>query len=170
MAWLSESDYRQGEARAIGLTLNVAFLKDIKSDFDFRRLLNEAYRQLDGKQNEDWIHPMAAAEVLGSLRDELKTYFALEEFYGYFSDAAVVNPRVDQAADQLKSEHETLFLQLDSIVETALQIAYREVPANSSVATVFSMFEEFCMELADHEQSEMDLMMRLCNEDIGVGD
>lgn len=145
-------------------------MQDIKADYDFRRLLNEVYRQLDGKQNEDWIHPNRAAELLEDLRDELKTYFALEEFYGYFSDAAVVNPIVDQSARQLQTEHEKLFLHLDAVAEEALQLAYREAPADRTVIDVFDSFEAFCICLADHEQAEMELMMRLCNEDIGVGD
>jgi hypothetical protein len=35
---------------------------------------------------------------------------------------------------------------------------------------VEDQFNRFRSELALHEQCEMELMMRLCNEDIGVGD
>lgn len=170
MAWLTETEYRDAGAAAIGVTINAAFLHDIKTDFGFRELLNEVYAKL-GDDSESRLTDHQAADLLGDLRDELETYFALEEFYGYFSDAAIVNPNVSQCATALRSDHERLFLELNEIVEQSLQIAYDEADKdrlNSKI--LFGHFEAFCIHLALHEQSEMDLMMRLCNEDIGVGD
>ncbi|MEL7499896.1 MAG: hemerythrin domain-containing protein [Planctomycetota bacterium] len=168
-SWLSETEFRQAGADAVGITINVAFLQEIKADYDFRQLLNDTYLQL-GERTMGWVSPRVAAELLENLRDELETYFALEEFYGYFTDAEVVNPCVGQTANQLRTDHQELFIQLNELVELAQQITYREIGPETTVADVFEQFETFCKDLAHHEQAEMDLMMRLCNEDIGVGD
>lgn len=168
MGWLSEAEFRQAGAEAIGVTINVAFLNDIKTDFDFREQLNKTYFELSEEQLQP-LSPHAAANLLADLRDELETYFSLEEFYGYFSEADIVNPCVSHAAVDLRGEHRTLYLELHDIVELATQIAYREIGPENTSADVFQQFEQFCMKLARHEQAEMDLMMRLLNEDIGVG-
>lgn len=176
--WLSEKEFRQSGAESAGVTINVAFLQEIKSDFGFRDLLNDAYRQLKpGSQAGDFgdesggrVSPRVAAELLEDLRDGLETYFALEEFYGYFQQAAVQNPCVSQKAIGLQSEHETLFLKLNQIVELTQQIVYHEAGPETTLDHVAEELESFCIQLAQHEQAEMDLMMRLCNEDFGVGD
>ncbi len=172
--WLSETEYRQSGAESAGVTINVAFLQEIKTDFGFREVLNEVFRQLKPDDPKHSLRgnkatPKQAAELLSNLRDELETYFTLEEFYGYFSQSKVSNPRVSQKANHLQLEHETLFVELNNLVELAEQVLYREV-RNVSVEQIADQFEEFCKRLADHEQNEMVLMMRLCNEEIGVGD
>ena len=176
--WLSEKEFRQSGAESAGVTINVAFLQEIKSDFGFRDLLNDVYHQLKpdmptavfDDESGGRVSPRVAAEMLGELRDGLETYFALEEFYGYFQQAAVQNPCVSQKASDLQSEHETLFLKLNQIVELAQQIVYREAGPETTLDDVAEELESFCIQLAHHEQAEMDLMMRLCNEDLGVGD
>ncbi len=177
--WMSEKEFRQSDAESAGVTINVAFLQEIKSDFGFRDLLNRVYQRLspeglNSNHNSIGIEskavsPRQAAEMLGELRDELETYFALEEFYGYFQKSEIENPNVSLKAMDLQSEHETLFIQLSQIVDRTEQIVYQE-PGSESLAEVAVELESFCIGLAQHEQSEMDLMMRLCNEDIGVGD
>jgi hypothetical protein len=176
--WLSEKEFRQSGAESAGITINVAFLQEIKSDFGFRDLLNDVVHQLKpgprrgvlADESGEKITPRVAAEMLGELRDGLETYFALEEFYGYFEQAEVLNPCVSQQAFGLQSEHETLFLKLNQIVETTQQIVYHEAGPETTLGRVAEELESFCIELAQHEQAEMDLMMRLCNEDFGVGD
>ena len=174
--WLSEKEFRQSGAESVGVTINVAFLQEIKTDFGFRDILSETYRRLnppleDGDDSgARKISPREAAEALSELRDALETYFALEEFYGYFQKSAAENPNVSQKAIILQQEHERLFLQLNQIVEMAEQIVYHERGSNSTMEQVTEELEMFCVQLARHEQSEMDLMMRLCNEDFGVGD
>lgn len=171
MSWLSEKEYRQAGAEAIGVTINVAFLKEIKADYSFRDLLTDTYFRLSNPGADGWVKAHQAAELLSDLRDELETYFALEECYGYFNDAATSNPTVGLAADDLRREHTELFQQLDELVEWSLQIAYQEISGpENTIGHVFAGLENFCKRLAKHEQAEMDLMMRLCNEDIGVGD
>jgi hypothetical protein len=167
MRWLSEQEYRQSGAEATGLTFNVAFLREIKTDFDFRTLLNKVYCRLRPKGIQEIPAPREVADLLGELRDSMETYFTLEECYGYFTEAETQNPRVSQRASRLHGEHETLYLQLSAVIEISQQLVYSECGPESSVATVADQFEVFCKDLADHEQSEMDLMMELCNEDLG---
>lgn len=177
--WLSETEYRQSGAESAGVTINVAFLQEIKTDFGFRILLNEVYHRLKPNSSDqaNWDDPFAnqqvtsneAADLLSDLRDELKTYFALEEFYGYFSQSKVSNPSVNKKAVGLQAEHETLFLELNDLVELAEQVLYHEIH-DVPIEQIADQFEEFCKRLAAHEQNEMELMMRLCNEEIGVGD
>ena len=118
--WMSESEFRQGGAEAVGVTINVAFLQEIKQDFEFRQMLSKVYHQLNQPDGEK-LSPRKASELLSDLRDELETYFALEEFYGYFDRSAETNPSVSQKASLLRSEHEQLYLQLDELVEHVLK-------------------------------------------------
>ena len=169
--WLSEKEYQQSGAESAGVTINVAFLSEIKEDFGFRDLLKEVHGRL--KPSAPLEVPLSAqvvAEILSELRDEMETYFALEEFYGYFGFATAENPKISQEAAQLRTGHETLFLELSDVVELAHQVVYREVTPEVTLDQIGEQFERFCVNLAHHEESEMHLMMRLCNEEIGVGD
>ncbi len=169
--WLSEKEYLQSGAESAGVTINVAFLSEIKEDFGFRDLLNEVYRRFESEfQTQTPLPAQVATEILGDLLDALKTYFALEEFYGYFGLTTPENPNVSQEAAKLRSGHEKLFLELSAVVELANQLVYREAGPEVTLDYIGDQLERFCINLAEHEQSEMDLMMRLCNEEIGVGD
>ena len=168
--WLSEKEFRQSGAESAGVTINVAFLQEIKSDFGFRDVLNEVYYKFRPTSDAERLSPRVAAELMESLRDELETYFALEEFYGYFEQSAVQNPCVNQKAAGLQSEHEALFLRISQMVEEIQQIVYHESGPELTLEKIADDLEDFCKALANHEQAEMDLMMRLCNEDFGVGD
>ena len=170
MRWLSEQEYRQSGAEATGFTFNVAFLLEIKSDFGFRDLLKQVRSRLCPGPAADQVSPRQAAELLSDLRDELEAYFALEEFYGYFNHANIDNPPVSKKASRLKTEHETLYLELSRVIETSQQVVYRECGPDVTVRTVGQEFEQFYTNLMRHEDAEMNLVMALCNEDFGVGD
>jgi hypothetical protein len=168
MRFLSEQEYRQSGAEATGVTFNVAFLREIKIDYGFRELLTRVYNRLKPETGPP-ASPREASDLLADLRDELETYFALEECYGYFSDAEVKNPPVSRKAIDLKGDHERLYLELSEVVEMAMRLVYQECGPEITVATIAETFEEFCKHLAAHEQAEMNLVMALCNEDFGVG-
>ena len=180
--WFSETEFRHSGALSLGVhigvdgeaavaedsvTLNVAFMSEIKEDFDFRETLNNVYFRLN---DQPTISPRDAAKELATLRDQLETYFAMEEFYGYFQQSATTNHRVNRQADLLRSDHESLFLQLNELVDLAEQIVYGECSKKVTISDLTKELDSFCQALADHEQDEMGLMMRLHNEDIGVGD
>jgi len=143
MRWLSEQEYRLSGAEATGITFNVAFLLEIKSDFGFRDLLQQVRSQLC---------PDAP------------------EFYGYMEDAAIENPPVSQAAAGLKDDHESLYLELSRVIEMAQQLVYQECGPEFTVVSLGQEFARFHENLMRHEEAEMNLMMTLCNEDFGVGD
>ena len=165
--WLTEKEYRQSGALSVGMTINVAFLEEIKSDFDFRSTLNEVYQQVNRRPD---AAPQKIAELLIDLCDQLETYFALEEFYGYFQKDEVSNMGVSIKAAKKTAEHETLFLQLSEVVDLAQQIVYHECSSEVTLEQVRCEFHRFCEALADHEQDEMELIMQMFNEDIGCGD
>ncbi len=165
--WLTEKEYRQSGAIAVGMTINVAFLEEIKSDFDFRSTLNKVYQQVNKRPDAP---PPEIVRWLNELRDQLETYFALEEFYGYFEQDEVTNIRVSKMVAKKTQEHETLFLQLSEVVDVAEQIVYHECSSDLTIEEVRRLFDRFCEALADHEQDEMELIMQMFNEDVGVGD
>ena len=165
--WLTESEYRQSGAAAVGITINAAFLQEIKDDnVEFRALITDTCRNMSRVD----IEPLDVAQWLGDLRDSLETYFALEEFYGYFNQAQVINPAVCQEANELRNEHDILFTKLLELIDLAEQIVYNENNDPLALRRIVNGFDDFVQRLSQHEESEMALMMRLCNEDIGVGD
>lgn len=171
--WMSEEEFRLSGANSVGVTLNkpttlnVPFLHEIKQDFNFRETLDAVYDRISALP---MISAREASRELSELRDQLEAYFALEEFYGYFQQSAETNPLVNNKAEILQTDHEKLFVQLNNIVELSEQIVYRECRPSITVQTLASELQSFRRELANHEQAEMSLMMRLHNEDIGVGD
>ena len=149
------------------VTLNVAFMSEIKEDFDFRETLNNVYHRLNDRTAD--LGTRRRERTGDDLRDQLETYFAMEEFYGYFQQSSTSNHRVNRQADLLRSDHESLFLQLNELVDLAEQIVYRECSKKVTISDLTKELDSFCQALADHEQDEMELMMRLHNEEIGVG-
>ncbi len=164
--WLTEKEFRQSGAQATGITINVAFLREIKDENVALRQLIDAVANRLGHDPRLSEHDLL--ELFSRLRDELESYFALEEFYGYFDQAAMLNPSVSACADKLRNEHESLFLSFNDVVELVEQHVYRE--SNTSLEEIVDQFNRFRADLDLHEQCEMELMLRLCNEEIGVGD
>ncbi len=165
--WLTEKEFQPTEAQSAGLTLNVAFLRDIKQDNRSILCQTDALcRALDSRRTT----ARQAVDKLTRYRDAVETCFALEEFYGYFQNAAVSNPAVSIRANDLCHEHEQLFLTLNQIVDLAEQIVYRECSPDITLREVHDSFRHFADQLHTHEQHEMELMMRMCNEELGVGD
>ena len=166
--WLTESEFRQSGARATGVTINVAFLQEIKQDnVKLTAILKDTVELLS---SEEKVEPKAAVDQLVALQDVLETHFALEEFYGYFQNALVTNPAISPRAEVIRDEHQVLFLQLNQIVDLSEQILYHECSPETTIHQVVAEFEKFHQALEKHEESENDLMMRLCNEELGVGD
>ena len=61
--WLSEKEFRQSGAESAGVTINVAFLQEIKSDFSFRDVLNEVYRKFRSPLPDAELSPRMAADL-----------------------------------------------------------------------------------------------------------
>ncbi len=166
--WLNESDLREDAAGLQQVTLNVAFLADIKQDSVRPQELVGIVQSRLSDARPATIRRLA--EDLGQLRDELETHFALEEFYGYFESAELSFPQISAQADRLKSQHEVMFLDLCELVELADGATYGETDPHSSLAAIRTGFYSFVQNFQRHEQEEHELMMRLCNDELGEGD
>jgi replication fork clamp-binding protein CrfC len=164
---MSEKEFRQAGAQDLGVAINLPFLMEIKEDSEFRHLLNEVYRQINQVPPPN---PRAATEMLSQLRDQLETYFALEEFYGFVNKVASPDPIHTRLAAELADEHQRLYLQFNDIVEIGEQIVYQECSSKVTVGDLSALLDKFCYALAQHEQKEMTLMMTTCNQETGVGD
>lgn len=166
-SYLTESQLREGEYRSLTRVINTAFLLEIKEDHaDFHILFERAIEAIRPGQI---VRPREAADTLGRLRDELETYFSLEEFYGEFDLAFRAESGHARTVAQLKHEHEQLFTQLNGLVERAEQIVYREVPP-SRLPAIVRDFQDFASDFQRHEERELDLITESSSRDIGVGD
>jgi hypothetical protein len=168
MSIWTESELRQDEAALRQLTLNVAFLADIKQDSVRPRELVELIQARLGDAHH--VDFRKLAEELESLRDELETHFALEEFYGYFESAAISHPGINARATWLRSQHETIFLDLCELVDLAEGLCYGEHRPERALEAIRAGFHSFVQQFNRHEEEEGELMMRMCTEDFGVGD
>ena len=168
-SWLTEQDLRDSREDVKtwpGLTLNVAFLNDIKQDTEKPdELIGELKRLL---MRSEFGEPSRLVFLLSRLRDELETYFALEEFYGYFDSAKTSHSRISLQAEGLQSQHETIYLEVCELVEMAESALYREKPIEQSWPAIVAGFHSFVQNFHSHEQQEQELMMQLCNDDLGV--
>ncbi len=108
------------------LTINAAFLLEIKEDNrELRQLLDDCAALL-ARPHGAGVELRRAAQLLGNLRDQLAMHFSLEEAYGYFDDAIDVAPRLSRQAEALRSQHPRLFVALCDLVEEAEQLLYHE--------------------------------------------
>ena len=65
--WLTETEYRQSDAKASGVTINVAFLREIKEDnLSVREQTNRIYQRL-----KKGMTPREAVDCLSDYRDSL---------------------------------------------------------------------------------------------------
>ncbi|MDG2013496.1 MAG: hypothetical protein P8J33_08325 [Pirellulaceae bacterium] len=170
-SWLTERDVRDtrgGMTRLQGVTLNVAFLNDIKQGTKKPEELIRDIRAL--LVNQLSLDSAALVNQMHALRDELETYFALEEFYGYFKSAHLIQPTVSRRAESLQTQHEQIYLEICSIIDLAEGLLYREIELRPTLPILVSRFSTFTQTFLQHEQEEFDLMMQLCNQEIGVGD
>ena len=168
------------------VTVNAAFLQEIKED---NRELSQLLKRAEAECESAASAPASAAsmaELLVQVRDQLAFHFALEEAYGYFEHAVDTAPRLGQRAQALRSEHETLFREVCSIVDAAeearmsrygrrngdaMRIAGEDrLAGEDCVGKVARRFLEFCRKLKQHEAEETELILQALDDDIGVGD
>ena len=150
------------------LTLNAAFLTDIKHDTVKPEEVIREFQDLLSKRSLP--DPGLVVETLARLRDELQTCFALEEFYGYFDSAKISNSHVNVRATCLRSQHEEIFLDVRELVELAEGMLYQELSVEESMPAIVAGFQSLVQNFHCHEMEEHDLIMRLCNDDIGGSD
>jgi hypothetical protein len=151
------------------LTINPAFLQDIKDDNIHLKELLAATSTAFSVKASSMIRPRALTDLMSRLRDQLATHFSLEEFFGYFDDAIDAAPRLSAEADLLRCQHEDLYLSITELAEDAERLLYGPVPENA-LSDLAKRFQAFYEQLMAHEESENELIARAFYEDIGVGD
>jgi hypothetical protein len=166
-SYLTQSQLPDGEYRSLTRIINTAFLLEIKEGHvDFHILFQRAMNAIRSHP----VHRIREfAHILGRLRDELETYFSLEEFYGEFDLAFRADPSQARMIAQLKHEHEQLFTCLNNLVERAEQILYREVP-HARMRGLVEDFLAFARDFQRHEERELEFISLQSSLDVGVGD
>ena len=169
-SWITEQQFRESQVGKLGIGLNAAFIQEIKEDsVDFRKLLHDVCCQVVAApvQAERYQVVCRLSRLLNDLRDELETFFSLEEFFGGF-DAAASGTLSDVVTD-LRAEHVQLFEQLNSVCEAFEKMVYHETGLDKLESGV-AAFEAFYHALQDHERREMGTILRQINEVLGEGD
>ena len=151
------------------ITVNAAFLKDIKDDNRELKTLLDKIAPLAEHPQVAVNHWRELVELLAGLRDQLAFHFTLEEAYGYFEDPIDVAPRLSEQADELRSEHGDLYADVVRISE-ALQDLPLDRPTEDDLSMLQQMCGEFLHRFDHHEARENALISQAFNEDIGVGD
>jgi len=159
------------------LTVNAAFLKDIKEDNrDLKilmdRLIGRA-RPLEAAAN----HWSELLTLFADLRDQLALHFGLEEAYGYFDEAVGADAELSVLANRLRSQHAVLFEEIRHLAEAAADACTGDAPiegATPEVTTaqekVLRRFEEFLHQFNEHEEAELKVILDALEQDLGVGD
>jgi hypothetical protein len=151
------------------ITVNAAFLQEVKDDNHFLRSLMEMARRALLDDLPSHHSPREFADLLCQLRDQLAMHFALEEAFGYFEDALDVAPQLSRQADLLRAQHQVLYVAICEIAEEAEQLLYHETPVDLR-AEMRDRFAGFYEEFQDHEACENALILEAFDDDIGVGD
>ncbi|MCB0321219.1 MAG: hemerythrin domain-containing protein [Bdellovibrionales bacterium] len=149
------------------LTVNAAFFQEIKEDHKHLRDLIEKLCGLTSNRPALGNHKREFVTLLAELRDQLALHFALEEAYGYFEDALEETPRFHEQADRLRGQHCELYLLIQQISESAVEVCDLEEPDLLGIA---DQFEAFNMAFRAHESAELNLILEALNLDMGVGD
>ncbi len=149
------------------LTVNAAFLKEIKED-------NHHLKSLWDQINSYSVHVETAINhwpelisLLAELRDQLAIHFTLEEAYGYFDDAIDIAPQLSAQAETLRGEHRNLFPQ---ICELADKIAEVSVESEEQTSHFIKGLGHFKHAFEKHEEAELKLILESLDDDLGVGD
>jgi len=151
------------------LSLNAAFLQEIKADNTALRGLLELLREIVSDPAALERHGETFTRGACDLRDQLALHFSLEEAFGYFEDAIAQAPRLSSQAAQLRSEHEGLFVEACELAELAEECRY-ERPTHRVPRRLAQRFRQFDRRFLAHEARENRLILEAFDDDIGVGD
>ena len=154
-------------AQTRGLTVNTAFLKDIKDNGRDLKLLFDEIQPLANHTQTAINHWPELITLFASLRDQLAFHFSLEEAYGYFDDALDAAPQLSVNAEYLRGQHSNLYQRICELAEKTLEIPIDQIEL---VTNFINQFNEFNREFAVHEEAELKLILQAMDDDIGVGD
>jgi len=161
-----------GEALPAGpktgrLTVNAAFLKEIKDDNRHLKCLWDRLTPMLSHHETAKNHWPELIDGLAELRDQLALHFSLEEAYGYFDEAIDTAPHLSLRAETLRGQHPRLFAQVRDLADS---IADLDVEQTERVTKFLRRFETFRKAFEDHEEEELRLILQCFDDDIGVGD
>ncbi len=149
------------------LTVNAAFLKDIKDDNRDLKNLLDRIRPLAEHAQTATNHWHELIELFAELRDQLALHFSLEEAYGYFDEAIVTAPELSTSAEFLRSQHALLFARIRDLADVALEVSSE---SHEQVTRFLHDFAQFRDAFQQHEEAEFKLILTAMDDDIGVGD
>jgi Hemerythrin HHE cation binding domain len=149
------------------VTLNAAFLKEIKHDHRRFRSLLRRLRLIFGS-SQPHVGRLTIVRLLGKLRDELALRFTLEEAFGYFDDPLDA-PHYWQHAKALLAQHRDLYEEECELAERSARLLSRRATC-SCFRRLARDFRSFDYHLRQHEARENELILAASNCEIGVGD
>ena len=149
------------------LTINAAFLKDIKDDNRDLKVLLDRINPLAEHHQTAINHWLELVELCAQLRDQLALHFSLEEAYGYFDEAIVTAPQLSTTAECLRSQHPKLFARIRDLADSILEVSSESA---EQVAGFLGDFQRFREAFEQHEEAELKLILAALDDDIGVGD
>lgn len=148
------------------LTINAAFLQDIKQDSRHVHDLLTSLRSLISHRASLHSHRRRFVDLLEALCDQLAMHFTLEEAFGYFEDAVDAAPRLAERAEELQREHVALFDTIRDIGDDATD-AERDGRWLAALPDIIRRFRQFDHALQQHESVENALIMEALCDDIG---
>ena len=149
------------------LTVNAAFLKDIKDDNRHLKELLDRIAPLATHQQIAANHWNEFAGLVGELRDQLAFHFSLEEAYGYFDAAIDTEPQFSSQAESLRGEHPQLFARIRDLADAVEEPTQR---SDAQMADLLAQYNTFFQAFAEHEEAELQLILSALDDDLGVGD
>ena len=149
------------------LTVNAAFLKDIKDDSQDLKMLLDQIIPLTCHQQTAANHWPELIALMSELRDQLALHFSLEEAYGYFDDAVVSSPQLSVTAEVLRSEHPFLFAVIRDLADQVSEVC-SDRP--EQVNLFIQQFDSFRSMFEKHEENELELILESLDDDLGAGD
>lgn len=156
-----------GDASQRRLSVNAAFLKDIKDDNRHLKMLLDQIAPLASHRQTAVNHWSELVKLFGELRDQLAFHFALEEAYGYFDEAIGTEPQLSAIAESLRGQHGGLFKTIRDLSDSAADVA---PDRDEKIARLVTGYQQFRSSLEAHEEAELKLILQALEEDLGVGD
>lgn len=159
------------------LTVNAAFLKDIKDDNRDLKILVDRLRVLTNPREAAANHWAELIQLFSDLRDQLALHFGLEEAYGYFDLAIESDAQLSLCANQLRAQHAVLFEEARHLAEAAADACTGDEPIEgvtpeitTAQEKILIRFASFLHQFNEHEEAELKLILDALDDDLGVGD
>lgn len=156
-----------GDAPQRRLSVNAAFLKDIKDDNRQLKSLLEQIAALASHRQTAVNHWPELVKLFAELRDQMAFHFALEEAYGYFDEAIGAEPQLSSVAEMLRCQHGSLFSTIRDLADSAADVSPER---EERVVQLLNTYKQFRTSFETHEEAELKLILQALEEDLGVGD